>query len=301
MMAGRLGCGVLGLAAFVAFGVAVTWVAKHRANQDRFYCVNNLRTLGQFADLPARLSPDKPLFADEKRQPAHTREEQDKLRRELTGPATVPPGTVFNPTLPPDRRLSWVVHLLPVLNGRQDTRSLSEAIDRAAAWDDPKHQALGRAPLEVLRCYGKSPAVAFDSPAVTQFVGNSGVGADAPSLAWPEPDKPHPRAGAFRYDAPTPFDAVTDGTSGTVLFAETDADLGPWLRGGPATVRTLDVTPAARVPVGAGGQFGGTHPGGGNFAFADHSVRFLSDRTSAEVLHALFTIAGGAADPVPGE
>lgn len=301
-MRGPIGCGVLAVAAFVGLGVAVGWVAKHRANQDRLYCANNLRALGQFADVHARLSPDRPLFADEKGRPAPTREEQEKLRRELAGPATVPPGTVPNPALPPDRRLSWVVLLLPALPaGRQDTRDLFAAVDRAAAWDDPKHQALSRAPLELLRCYGKTPSVPFDSPAVTQFVGTGGVGADAPALPWPEPAKPHPRAGAFRYDAPTPFDAITDGTSGTVLFAETDFALGPWLRGGPATVRTLDAAPAARAPVGVGGQFGGTHPGGGNFAFADYSVRFLSDRTAPEVLHAVFTIAGGASDPVPGE
>jgi prepilin-type processing-associated H-X9-DG protein len=273
-MTGRGGCVVLGLLGVVGFAMFVTWVAKARTGQERVYCANHLRMVGQFADAAVRTTD------------------------RAAPPSEVPPGTVVNPLLPPDRRLSWVVHLLPVLPGVQDTRSLHAAIDRSAAWDDAKHLGLSRAPIDVLRCPGKSPTVPFDSPAVTQFVGNGGVGPDAPSTPWPGPNQPHPTAGSFRYDAPTSFAAMTDGTSTSVLFAETDAELGPWLRGGPATVRTLT---EGKTPVGPGGQFGGTHPGGANFAFADHSVRFTTDRTARSVLWATFTIAGGAADPVPGE
>ena len=294
-MGNRLGCAVAVVAALAAFGLGVTWLAKGRTAQERVYCVNNLRVLSQFADQHARFNPERPLFNDEKGKPAATADEKAKFAR-AGGPDAVPPGTVVNPALPPDRRLSWVVHLLPVLRAKQDTKSLGEAIDRTAAWDDPKHLALSRAPLEGLRCYGKTPTVPFDAPAVTQFVGNGGVGADAPALPWPGVLKPHPTAGAFRWDGPTPLAAVTDGLGGSVLFAETDRDLGPWLRGGPATVRTFD--PAQP---GVGGQYGGTHPGGGNFAFLDGSVRFLSDRTAPAVLHALLTVAGGADDPLPGE
>ncbi len=296
-MGGRLGCAVAVFAVLAALGLGVTWVAKARTSQERLYCVNNLRVLAQFADLHSKLNPGRPLFNDEKGRSALTADERAKIQRQA-GPQTVPPGTVPNPTLPPDRRLSWVVHLLPALGGRQDTKSLSDAIDQTAAWDDPKHHAPSRTPVQGLRCYGKSPAGPLDSPAVTQFVGNAGVGADAATRPWASELQPHPRAGAFRPDVPTPFAAFLDGTSGSVLFAETDRDLGPWLRGGPATVRTLDL---AERPVGVGGQFGGTHPGGGNFAFADASVRFLNDRTSAEVLHALLTIAGGTSDPIPGD
>ena len=295
-MRGRLGCAAVALLAVLGFAVAVTAVAKHRGNQDRLYCANNLRQLAQFADGPARVRPDRPLFAAEKGRPALTADERAKLRDESGGPNGVPPGTVVNPRLAVEQRLSWVVHLLPALPGRQDARALFAAIDPAAAWDDPKHQALSRAPLATLRCYGKTPTVPFDSPAVTQFVGNGGVGPDAPGLAWPGLDQPPPTAGAFRFDGPTPFAAFRDGLGGSVLFAETDRDLGPWLRGGPATLRTLDPgTPAV------GDQFGRTHPGGANFAFADGSVRFLQDRTAADVLRGLFTIAGGDADPTPGE
>lgn len=293
-MGGRIGCIALAVAALLIAGLGITWIAKARAVQDRAACANHLRQLTQFADLHSRLHPERPLFNDEKTRPALTAEERDKLLRQGAGPDSVPPGTVVNPALPFDRRLSWVVELLPML----DRRALAEGIDRAAPWDDPKHTAITHNTLPLLLCPGKPRFVPAGVPAVTQYVGNGGIGADAPTVAWIGVNRPHTRAGAFRYNAATPFDAFRDGLGSSVLIAESDADPGPWLQGGPATVRTFD---GPNPPIGPGGQFGGLHPGGGQFAFADYSARFLSDRTSPAVLQALFTIAGGQDDQVPGE
>jgi prepilin-type processing-associated H-X9-DG protein len=73
------------------------------------------------------------------------------------------------------------------------------------------------------------------------------------------------------------------------------------------------VTLSARVPINyqvpPGGDFdavtdrvcafGSGHPGGANFAFADGSVRFLSDQTNLAMLQALSTRAGGEVVTVP--
>ncbi len=68
---------------------------------------------------------------------------------------------------------------------------------------------------------------------------------------------------------------------------------GPWVAGGLATVRGLDT---AELPyIGAGRQFGGLHDSGTFAAFADGSVRFISDTINPRILEALSTIAGGEA------
>src|SRR5262249_18149672 len=96
--------------------------------------------------------------------------------------------------------------------------------------------------------------------------------------------------GIFGHDRTVGPRDVIDGTADTMLLVETSHDLGPWIAGGPPTVRGLD--PAAIPLVGARGQFGGIHstiP----MAMADASVRQIDPGTNAAVLTALVTIAGG--------
>lgn len=289
-MSRRVGCVVVAGIALLAAGIFVVFVVQHRGNQDRVYCQNNLRQIAQFSEEAGKRA---------KADPAAFRWD--------AGPA-IPPGTVPNLALPPDRRLSWVVPLLSSFDQRQqDTAALAGQINLSLPWDAAPHREAARTRLSVLRCYGNPIDPPAGSPAVTQYVGNGGVGAGAPArpivpfpLAAGRFVAP-PGAGAFRYDDATPYAAVTDGLSETVLFAEVSTDLGPWLRGGPGTVRALDDRPGAPRPIRAGGQFGGNHPGGGaNFAFADQHVAFFTPRADAAVLHKLFTIAGDGAG-LPGE
>jgi hypothetical protein len=283
-MRGRIGCLVVVFAAILATGIFLVWVVRHRGNQDRVYCTDNLRQLAQFADQTV---------------PGGGKRSIDEM--------AVPPGTVVNFALPPDHRLSWVVHLLPTFDQRrQDPTAVLAQIDRSAAWDVEPNQSASRTKLPSLICFGSPAEPPAGEPAVTQYVGNGGVGADAPAAGWVPfplgpfgPSVPPATSGTFRYDGPTPFRAITDGLSETVLFAEVSAgDAGPWLRGGPSTVRTLEVGPTAKRPI--GGQFGRNHVGGANFAFADYAVHFLTDRTDPVVLKKLFTIAGDAAE-LPGD
>ena len=276
---GCLGAAVVGLMVLVGGAALITAVAKNRANQDRVYCTNNLRQLAEFAAVPT----------------AGEGAPAPNLSR-----AGVPPGTVVNPTLSPTRRLSWVADALPAVDqNQQDAAELFRRIDRAAAWDAGPNAAVARTRLGVLTCYGNPPPPDANSPAVSQYLGLSGLdpGGAETGLGPPVP----PRGGCFRYDEPTPYAAVSDGLANTALFGETNRGLGPWLEGGPSTVRGLLVGDIAPRPVGVGGQYGGNHPGVGGFAFADGSVRFLSDRIAPAVMGGLMTIAGGTDEGTRGE
>jgi prepilin-type processing-associated H-X9-DG protein len=184
---------------------------------------------------------------------------------------------------------------------RQNMGELLQGLDRTATWSVEKNQSAARTRLLALACPGTPPPVAPDQPAFTSYVGIGGLGNDAPALAWLMENKPSPRSGCYRFDAPTPFDSIADGLSQTLLIGEKSNEWGPWLAGGRSTVLGLDNSPDARALQGTGGQFGGCHPNGANWGFADGSVRIITDRADVKVLYGLSTIAGREADVLPGE
>lgn len=274
-----IGVGVLALFAFIGVGLFITWLAGNRAERDRVYCTNNLRQLALFAAVHA----DPPANVD---QPAI--------------PEVIPPGTVPNPALSPDRRLGWTVPALLTFDQKvQDTVAVLQSVDLAAAWDAEANRPAATTRITTLICYANPPQRAAGEYQPTQYVGTAGVGPDAATLGLGPPVPP--AAGCWRYDGPTPFAAVSDGLGSTLLFAETNHQIGPWPAGGADTVRGFDAGAGTRPAVGVGGQFGGNHRGGGNFAFADGSVRWLGDATDADVFLGLITIAGSGTDPIPGE
>lgn len=268
--------------AVMAVGVMLVFVQRQRLTADRLKCVNQFRQLGTFASQYSE--------ATEQLKPG------ELLPPEV--PQGVPPGTIPNPALPPDQRLSWVCGMLQFLDqNTQDTTALSQKLDRTAAWNVGPNREVSATTLKLFLCPGALPELPADQPAPTQFIGLAGVGhaaAELPPLS--------PRAGCFRYDEATPLLLIreNDGLSTTFLFAETAAELGPWVRGGFSTVRGLDTRDGSKPPLGRGGQFGGNYPGVVGFGRADGSAGFQRDGMSVDVLKAALTIAGGKAEAIPG-
>ena len=216
-----------------------------------------------------------------------------------------PPGTASGSGLSPDQRLSWITLLYNFFDESQNVNFL---FDRSLPWDSSvnrvptirslRDEASGNPsysdwvpprlfPYQVLVC----PAnVKGTDSGVTNFVGISGVGSDSPTLPTG-----HPRAGVFGFDRQTSVADIKDGVACTMMLAETADGIGPWIAGGPATVRGLD--PGRRPYIGPGRPFGGSHPGGAMIAFADGSVRFLRESIDPTVFEALSTAAGGEVVP----
>jgi prepilin-type processing-associated H-X9-DG protein len=241
--------GVVGLVVVAAWLVVIV-SARLNANAARAGCKDNLRQIGE------------------------------ALKAYSDGHAGVyPPGTVPNAALPPERRLSWHAEVLPYLDrpragGPGRWQKLYASLDPAAAWDDPANKAAAATAVPRFVCPASPPDADLT---LTTYVGLAGVGADAATLS----DK-SPRRGFFGYDRLLSSDDLTAKGSGHVLAViETAEDNGPWLRGGPATVR--GVAADEDRPVGRGRPFGGLHAGGANALWADGSVHFESEHVEPGV------------------
>jgi prepilin-type processing-associated H-X9-DG protein len=207
-----------------------------------------------------------------------------------------PPGTIPNPHLPPERRLSWVVGLESLIIESYGARV---NIDRSKGWDEAPNvpskvtlagSAGSGGDREVTVDWVTCPDDAAYHPQKNSFplsyIGVAGVGADAPAL----PAR-HPRAGAFGFDRATKLEDIIDGTSVTMMVAETTRDHGAWTAGGLSSVRGVD--PATQPYIGRDRPFGGYHPGGANVLLADGSVRFIREKIAPSVFEAISTVAGG--------
>jgi prepilin-type processing-associated H-X9-DG protein len=199
------------------------------------------------------------------------------------GEKAFPSGTCANPSLPPEKRLSWYAVITPYLD-----YPILDAMDWIQPWDNQSNDPIACTRIELLVCPTAAAPQVGHLP--TPYIGIAGLGTDAPFLP-----KGHPRAGVFGYERRTTLAEISDGAAYTMIVAESGRVRGSWLAGGPATVRGLDT---AELPyIGRGQQFGGVHPSGMNAAFADGSVRFVNDTINPRVVEALSTIAGGETVP----
>jgi hypothetical protein len=273
---------VVGLIVVVGGGLLIAGIVQMRRAADRAQCGDTLRVLGVALGhyhVAMGQFPQGTLHADPFK----------------SSPTSHP--------LPPERRLSWCPSLEPYIY--QYGGRLLEYAD--CPWDGPEN-----CPLRILynddehsetepkdlregvfeprrswQCPANPSREPPGMPTFTHYVAIAGVGEEAPHL-----EKYDPLAGVFGYDRRTKREDLQRGTGHTLLLMETASGNGPWTAGGPPTTRGL--VPGPQPYLGPGGQFGGSHPGGGWAAFADGSARFLSESMSPAVLEDLATIRGGS-------
>jgi prepilin-type processing-associated H-X9-DG protein len=123
-------------------------------------------------------------------------------------------------------------------------------------------------------------------PGLTIYVGIAGVGKDAA-----ERPRGNKYNGVFGYpeDRQQGIDDVAAGISQTMLAAETAHDNGPWLAGGPPTLRSVD--PSEQPYIGPGRPFGGCHSGGMYVLMVDGSVRWVGEDIGARQFEWMATIS----------
>jgi prepilin-type processing-associated H-X9-DG protein len=197
-----------------------------------------------------------------------------------------PSGTVRNAQLPPERRLSWqsaiLAHLAAGTPAGKNWQTTAGQIALDEAWDAPRNVGFRPLNVPVFLC----PAfrnMSTESTGLTSYVGIAGVGVDA-ALYPPN----EPRAGFFGYDRVLSAVDVSSGTSATMMVVETAQDNGPWLAGGPPTVRGLD--PGVESYIGYGRPFGGLHRDGLNVLWADGSVRLVRENIAPPEFRAMARI-----------
>jgi prepilin-type processing-associated H-X9-DG protein len=276
-----------------AAGIAALFVVRWQYAGLRATCANNLREMG---------------VALNKYAEAHK---------------SFPPATHDPAGLPPERRISWLADVLPLLAEDRPVnkayRGLEERIDRARAWDEPANEAALNTPVRAFLCPGHPDFDPGRRPGLTHYVGVAGVGvraaylyrrdpnagmfghgpgiADSAIWAWASPRRTVADVSLALWVARSPITGhgrgvrpadITGGISYTLMVLETAHENGPWLAGDFPTVRGLD--PKVEQYVGPGRPFGGLHPRIMNVLWVDGSVRPISEDVPAALLRRQATI-----------
>jgi hypothetical protein len=187
-----------------------------------------------------------------------------------------PEGTVPSDTLEPHERLSWMYKILPYADQAPLYNLMSQLEDEGYASTNLETYVQTAIPVYNNPGYGASPGA-------THYVGIGGKTEEGPTATLPSPI-----AGVFGYDRKTGIRDIHDGTSNTMMIAESQGYTGPWAQGGTATIRSLTQQPYINGPDGIGGPF----RGGCHILMADGAVRFVSENIDGGVMEALSTIQG---------
>lgn len=273
---------VLGVVFLIVAGLLLPVVMNSRMKSDRIGCENHLREIGLVGVRHAS---------------------QPGMEMPLNKRPELPPGTFLNRALPVEDRMSWYAYMLNVLNAgvpnadedakrkHRKPAGLEDVIgnfDEFGKWDSPRNSKIANYRLAAAICPARVGDLVAGQYSHSNYIACGGLGVDTPRLPIEEAGK---NAGAYRYDSATPDSLITDGMRQTAQFIETAHEIGPWLRGGPTTLRGLDV--AASPYIGGGRPFGSCHPGGAYGSMADGSVRFIKDSIDPSVLRTMLTRAGG--------
>jgi prepilin-type processing-associated H-X9-DG protein len=246
---------ILAVVIILAAGLLTTAVGRMRDKAARTSCANNLHALALAAANSAASNSD--CYVQAARP---------------------------NPSLPFEKRLSWLFELTPYL----ESGSIYSDVEKDKAWDADENRFAALTKYNWFAC----PAYPEQSPESTffptHFIGLAGIGCNAAQLP-----KDDPRAGFLGYERKMRFGEFS--TSTVVLAMETSQATGAWTAAGPPTVRGLEQDGLPYL--GIGGQFGGNHRGVANAVFADGSVRSLRESIDPGVLEAIATIKGR--DEVP--
>jgi prepilin-type processing-associated H-X9-DG protein len=233
-------------------GLLVIGVSRVREAAGRILCTNNLKQIGLTIQNYA-----------------------------ATYDGQLPQATEPNPRLAPEKRLSWLVSILPFV----EANNLYSRTDRTKGWDAEENRFLALTDYKVYQCpaFPEGPPLSTLMP--SHYVGIAGLGSDAAVLPLEDA-----RAGLLGYERKLNYKDLEKGTSTLLVMVETAQVAGAWSAGGWPTVRGLD--PDDPPYLGPGGQFGGLHREGVNVLFADGTVRGLRRSIDSEVLEALVTIKG---------
>ncbi len=223
----------------------------------------------------------------------------------------LPPGTSLKFNHGSQEYLSWLARILPYVEHDAIWQQIEIAFKENPYFSDiPPHHS-SSIPIKVFSCPTDSRTQEPGTQQSRQFALTAFQGVNGTDS--------YDKNGCLYADSMVRINAITDGTSNTLLIGErppsADRILGWWYGGwgqdrqGEADVhlgaRTVhnghdpecDIRPYPFAPGNIRNQcdayhFWSLHPGGANFAFADGSVRFLRYSAHA-ILPSLATRAGG--------